>query len=92
MVQTDFFQLASKLCRKISEGLYSGHIEEIAEIVQTSYNKYSNRLNDYHTDDVPQEMKEQLMDFFEKYITTVEYTYNIDNSLLNFKLTRTYLS
>lgn len=73
LVQTDFFQLTSKLCRKISESLYSRHIEEIAEIVQTSYNMYSNRLNKYPMDDVPQEMKEQLMDFFEKYITTFEY-------------------
>lgn len=73
-VQNDFSQLATKCCIRIADGIYCKHIDEISEMVQKVYTLYSTKLNDAPIyNNVPQETKEQLMDFFEKYITTNEY-------------------
>lgn len=59
---------------KVISELYNKPIDEIAELAQKYYNLFHSRLNSYDIyKKVDHEVKDQLIDFFEKYVMTSLY-------------------
>ncbi|CAG9821976.1 unnamed protein product [Phaedon cochleariae] len=68
LVRKDLLKCAQSIVTEIFCGLDTKPIEDLAEIAQNYYNKYDNRLltnTVYQV--VPSDVKDQLLDFFEKY-------------------------
>lgn len=74
-VRKDFFKCIQSFTVKIYSELETKPIEDIAEIAQKYYNLYNNRLNSNPTySEVTTEVREELLDFFEKYVMVSLYT------------------
>lgn len=74
VVRQDFMKCATTFCTKVTKEVYSKPFEEIAELAQKYYNLFSYRINSHDIyGAVDQDSKEQLVDFFEKYVMTTLY-------------------
>lgn len=76
-VRKDFFKLVQSFTIKILNDIESKKlIEDLSEAAQKYYNFYNNRLNSYVIyQEVPAEVRDDLLDFFERYSMTTLYTW-----------------
>lgn len=56
---------------------FNHNIDEYSEVVQNGYNKYADHMDTMSPTDMPSDMKEHVMNFFEKYFMTKQHKYNI---------------
>ncbi|RZC42681.1 rab5 GDP/GTP exchange factor [Asbolus verrucosus] len=76
MVRKDFFKCVQSFTTKIYSELDNKPIEDIAEMAQKYYNLYNNRVNSTQTyQEVTTEVREELLDFFEKYVMVSLYSW-----------------
>ncbi|XP_028127922.1 rab5 GDP/GTP exchange factor isoform X1 [Diabrotica virgifera virgifera] len=76
LVRKDFFKFSQVFSNKIVNELDVKPIEELAEIAQNHYNLYHNRVNsNVIYQDVPSEVREKLVEFFEKYSMISLYSF-----------------
>lgn len=67
-VRNDFFKCVNAMSTKIVSAFDTKSIEEIAEVAQKCYNLFNTRVNNSpYYEEVPQETKEDLLNFFEKF-------------------------
>ncbi|XP_072398892.1 rab5 GDP/GTP exchange factor isoform X3 [Diabrotica undecimpunctata] len=75
-VRKDFFKFSQVFSNKIVNELDVKPIEELAEVAQNHYNLYHTRLNSNAIyQDVPSEIREKLVEFFEKYSMISLYSF-----------------
>ncbi|XP_074028015.1 rabaptin-5-associated exchange factor for Rab5 isoform X2 [Leptinotarsa decemlineata] len=76
LVRKDFFRCAQAFTTKILSELDSKSIEDLAEIVQNFYNVFNTRMNSYAVyENVPDEVREKLLEFYEKYCMIGLYSF-----------------
>jgi hypothetical protein len=74
LVRRDFFKCVQSFTTKIYSELENKPIEDIAEMAQKYYNLYSNRVNSTQTyQEVTTDVRDELLDFFEKYVMVSLY-------------------
>ncbi|XP_044271052.1 rab5 GDP/GTP exchange factor isoform X1 [Tribolium madens] len=75
-VRRDFFKCVHSFTTKIYSELENKPIEDIAEMAQKYYNLYSNRVNNTETyQEVTTDVRDELLDFFEKYVMVSLYSW-----------------
>lgn len=75
LVRKDFFKCAQSFTTKMYSELENKPIEDIAEMAQKYYNLYSHRVNSTQTyQEVTTEVRDELLDFFEKFVMVTLYT------------------
>lgn len=68
IVRKDFFKCVQSFTTKILSELDVKPIEDLAELAQNCYNLYNDRLNNNVVyQGVTSEVRDELLDFFEKY-------------------------
>lgn len=68
-VRKDFNKCVNSVYTKIISEIDNKLIEDIAEMVQKYYNMFLNRLNNYQVyDKINSDIKEQMLEFFEKFV------------------------
>lgn len=73
-LRKDFFKCVQSLTLKIYNECDTKPIEDIAEMAQKYYNLYKNRVNSYQIyEEVTSEVREELLDFFERYAMVSMY-------------------
>lgn len=74
IVSRDFFKCTNAVFTKTFHEIDNKPIEDIAEIIQKYYNMFSSRLHDFQAyDKIDHDIKDQMLDFFEKFIMVSSY-------------------
>lgn len=80
-VRRDFFKCIQSMTAKIWSELDNKPVEELAEMAQNYYNLYNSRLSSYPVyQAVPCDVRDQLLDFYERYSMVSLYRY-VENML-----------
>ncbi|XP_057656208.1 rab5 GDP/GTP exchange factor isoform X1 [Diorhabda carinulata] len=75
-IKKDFFRCSQAFSNKILSELDTKPIEDLAETAQNYYNLYNNRVNSYPAyENLPIEVREKLVEFFEKYSMITLYSF-----------------
>lgn len=76
VVKRDIFNWSQIICVNMSKDIDTKPIDDLAELAQTYYNKFSQRMEaKQEFQDINPEIKEKLLDFVEKYTMTCLYSY-----------------
>lgn len=73
-VRNDFLKCVKGTTTKILAEIDNKQIEEIAEFAQRYYSRFNTRVHNYPAyEEVPPEIKDELVDFFEEFVTVSLY-------------------
>lgn len=74
VVKRDIFNWSQIICVNMSKDIDTKPIDDLAELAQTYYNKFSQKMEaKQEFQDINPEIKEKLLDFVEKYTMTCLY-------------------